>query len=139
MKKNGKKDMLSGSKEESEHFAKILMEKMDSTVKTVTEQYGGLVKKIDSISSDVSDLKEDMAIMKPALERNCKDMLEVKSDMQEVKKDMREVKNDMREVKKDMREVKSEVHSVKMVVTAISRETNDHEKRIKRVEEKVFV
>ena len=38
-----------------------------------------------------------------------------------------------------MREVKSEVHSVKMVVIAISRETNNHEKRIKRVEDKVFV
>ena len=117
MKKNGKKDMLPGSKEESEHFAKILMEKMDSTVKTVTEQYGGLVKKIDSIGRDVSDLKEDMAIVKPALERNCKDMVEVKNDLQEVK---------------------SELNSVKMIVVNISHEIKDYDRRIKKVEEKVL-
>ncbi|MDP2929796.1 MAG: hypothetical protein Q8O01_07045 [Candidatus Omnitrophota bacterium] len=118
MKKNDRKSIVSGSKEEVEHFAKILMEKMDSTVKTVTEQYGGIIKKIDSMSSDVSDLKEDIAIMKPALERNCKDV---------------------QELKQDMREVKSELKSVKMIVVNISHETNDHEKRIKKVEEKVFV
>jgi len=132
MKKNGKKEIPSGSKGEFEHFSRILMEKMDSTVKTVTEQYGGLITKIDSVSSDVSDIKEDIAIMKPALERNCKDIMELKKDMQEVKKDTLELK-------KDMREVRSDLHSVKTIVTAISHEANGHEKRIKRVEEKVLV
>lgn len=40
---------------------------------------------------------------------------------------------------KDIKEIKSGLHSVKTIVTAIGHETNDHEKRIKRVEERVFV
>ena len=111
MKKNEKKIISAGSKEELEHFTKILMEKMDSTVKTVTEQYGSTSKKIDNVANDVSDLKEDMAIVKPAVET----------------------------LIKDMKEVKSELHSVKMAVMAVSHEVGDHEKRIKKVEEKVFV
>lgn len=110
MKKNGK-NIPAGSKEEFEHFAKILMEKMDSTVKTVTEQYGSIVKKIDNVASDVNDLKDDMAIVKPAVEA----------------------------LSKDMKEVKSELHSVKMAVMTVSHEVGNHEKRIKKVEEKVFV
>ena len=111
MKKNDKKNTPSENKEEFEHFTKVLMEKMDSTVKTVTEQYGSLIKKIDNIGSDVVDLKEDMSIVKPAVEMHGK----------------------------DLKEIKSELHYVKMAVMDVSREMKDHEKRIKRVEEKVIV
>jgi len=111
MKKNGKKSIPAGNNEEFEHFTRILMEKMDSTVKTVTEQYGGIIKKIDNVANDVNDLKEDMAIVKPAVEI----------------------------LSKDMKEVKLELHSVKMAVMNVSHEVGDHEKRIKKVEEKVFV
>ena len=76
MKKNDKKNAPSESKEEFERFANILMEKMDSTVKTVTEQYGSLIKKIDNIGSDVVDLKEDMVIVKSAFEMHSKDLKE---------------------------------------------------------------
>ncbi len=111
MKKNGKKNVPAGSKEEFEHFTKILMEKMDSTVKTVTEQYGSIIKKIDNVASDVDDLKGDMAIVKPAVEM----------------------------LGKDVKEIKSELHSVKMAVMTVSHEVGDHEKRIKKVEEKVLI
>lgn len=111
MAKNGKKSIPTGSKGEFEHFTKILMEKMDFTVKTVTEQYGSIVKKIDGVASDVNGLKEDMAIVKPAVEV----------------------------LGKDMKEVKSELHSAKMAVMTVSHESGDHEKRIKKLEEKVLV
>ncbi len=111
MTKNTKKDIISGSKTEFEHFTKILMEKMDSTVKTVTEQYSSLTKKIDNISDDVSELKNDMAIVKPAVVANSK----------------------------DLKEIKSELHSVKMAVMETSHDTEDLKKRVKKVEEKVLV
>ena len=111
MKKDGKKNMPAGSKEEFERFTKILMEKMDATVKTVTEQYGSIVKKIDNVADDVNNLKEDVAIMKPSVEV----------------------------LVKDVKEIKSELHSVKMAVMTVGHEVGDHEKRIKKVEEKVFV
>jgi len=111
MKKNGKKNIPAGNKDEFERFTKILLEKMDSTVKTVTEQYGGIVKKIDNVANDVNDLKDDMAIVKPAVEM----------------------------LGRDIKEIKSELHSVKMAVMTVSHEIGGHEKRIKKVEEKVFV
>ena len=111
MKKNEKKSTLSGGKEDLERFSKVLMEKMDSTVKTVTEQYSSIIKKIDSVGSDVVDLKEDMTIVKPAVEMHSK----------------------------DLKEIKLELHFVKMAVMDVSREINGHEKRIKKVEEKVLV
>ena len=137
MKKNGKKnetsdnDLIVEIEKKFERHTSILMEKMDSNVKTVTEQYSGLAKQVSELKSDVKDLKNDMAIVKPALERNCK-------DVQGLKQDMVEVKNDLQELKKDMCEVKSELGSVKMVVVNISHEIKDHDTRIKKVEEKVI-
>ena len=40
---------------------------------------------------------------------------------------------------KDLKEIKSGIHSVKMAVMGVSREINGHEKRIKKVEEKVLI
>ena len=59
--------------------------------------------------------------------------------LDKVESEIGEIKNDVQGLKQDMREVKSELGSVKMIVMNISHEINDHEKRIKKVEEKVFV
>ena len=130
MKKNGKKtesknDVITEMKEGFKRHTTALMEHMTKEFKTVAEGHSILVKKLDKVESeigeikkDVHELKNDMAIVKPALERNCKDV---------------------QGLKQDMREVKSELGSVKMIVMNISHEINDHEKRIKKVEEKVFV
>ncbi len=130
MKKNGKISKVEAA--DSGRETRVLLEDIRQQVKIVAEGHGTIIKnledhgkRLDSMSSDISDLKEDISIMKPALERNCKDMLEVKNDLQELKK--------------DMREVKSELGSVKMVVVNISHEINEHEKRIKKVEEKVLI
>ena len=137
MKKNAKKNDTNGNNiiaeidKRFERHTNILMEKMDSTVKTVTEQYSGIAKQMSEIKSDVKELKEDMAIVKPVVERNSK-------DIQELKKDVHVLKNDVQEIKTDMREVKSELHSMNMALMETSHETKDHGKRIKKVEEKVF-
>ena len=131
MKKIAKKnetsnnDIIAEIDKRFERHTNVLMEQMKHEVKTVAEGHSILVKKLDKVESeigeikkDVHELKNDMAIVKPALERNCKDV---------------------QGLKQDMREVKSELGSVKMIVMNISHEINDHEKRIKKVEEKVFV
>jgi chromosome segregation ATPase len=59
--------------------------------------------------------------------------------LDKVESEIGEIKNDVQGLKQDMREVKSELGSVKMIVINISHEMNDHEKRIKKVEEKVLV
>ena len=124
MKKIAKKnetsnnDIIAEIDKRFERHTNVLMEQMKHEVKTVAEGHSILVKKLDKVESEIG---------------------EVKKDVRELKKDMVEVKNDVQELKKDMREVKTELGSVKMIVVNISHEINDHEKRIKKVEEKVFV
>ena len=124
MKKNAKKnetsnnDLIVEIEKKFERHTNILMEQMKHDVKTVAEGHSILVKKLDKVESEIG---------------------EVKKDVRELKKDMVEVKNDVHELKQDMREVKTELGSVKMIVVNVSHEMNDHEKRIKKVEEKVFV
>ncbi len=131
MKKNVKdsdmnnNDMFSKMKEEFKRHTTALMEHMTKEVKGVAEGHGILAKKIDRVEAGLEELREDMAIIKPAVEQNCKDI--------------REIKTDIGEIKKDMKEVKSELHSVKMAVMTVNHEVGDHEKRIKKIEEKVFV
>ena len=116
MKKNAKKNEISNNDiiveidKRFERHTNILMEKMDSTVKTVTEQYSGLVKQVSGVKSDVNEFKNDMAIIKPAVAANSK----------------------------DLKEIKSELRSMNMALMETSHETKDHEKRIKKIEEKVF-
>ena len=110
MKKKAKKN--TGNAPANDEFARhtnILLEKMDAAAKTVTEQYSGIVKKMDSMAIDISDLKTDMSIVKPAVEQ----------------------------LSKDMKEVKSELSSVKFAVMDVSKTTKDHDKRIEKLEEKV--
>jgi chromosome segregation ATPase len=94
------------------------MEHMTREVKTVTEQYGGLTKQTAEMQNDVKELKEDMAIVKPVIQQNSKDI---------------------QGLKKDTKEIKSELHSVKMAIMTVSHEVGGHDKRIKKVEEKVVV
>ncbi|MFH1996662.1 MAG: hypothetical protein ABIJ27_06655 [Candidatus Omnitrophota bacterium] len=110
MKKKAKKNTSNTpANDEFARHTNILLEKMDATVETVTEQYSGVIKKIDSIASDVSELKSDMSIVKPAVEQ----------------------------LGKDMKEVKSELSSVKFAVMDMSKTTKDHGKRIEKIEEKI--
>lgn len=131
MKKIAKKnetsnnDIIAEIDKRFERHTNILMEQMKHEVKTVAEGHSILVKKLDKVESEIGEIKNDVQ--------------EVKNDVQGLKKDMVEVKNDVQELKQDMREVKSELGSVKMIVMNISHEINDHEKRVKKVEEKVFV
>ena len=124
MKKNseknrvGNKDIVAEIKEEFKRHTNILLEKMDTTVKTVTEQYGNLTKQVSGVKNDVEELKNDMAIIKPAVEANSKDI---------------------QELKKDVKEIKSELHSMNMALMETGHETKDHEKRIKKLEEKVLI
>ena len=125
MKKNANKnDMISEIKDEFKRHTTALMEHMTKEVKIVAEGHGILVKKIDKIESelgevkkDVHELKNDMAIMKPIVVANNKELAANS---------------------KDLKEIKSELHSMNMAIMETSHETKDHEKRIKKIEEKVF-
>jgi methyl-accepting chemotaxis protein len=108
-KRTGKNTGNNPANDEFARHTNVLLEKMDATVKTVTEQYGGIIKRIDTMADDVTELKVGMSIVRPAVEQ----------------------------LVKDMKEVKSELSSVKFAVMDVADTSKDHEKRIEKVEEKV--
>jgi len=87
VKKNAKKsdtgnnDMISEIKEGFKRHTSALMEHMTKEVKIVAEGHGILVKKIDKVGSGLDELKNDAAIIKPAVEANSKDLKEIKSEL----------------------------------------------------------
>lgn len=112
-----KDEILSKIEEEFKRHTHVLMEKMESTVKTVTEQHSSAVKKLDELKNDVDGLKYDSAIIKPAVEKHSKDINEVKSEINTMQSVIKEL-----DVKTDRIE-----HKLDTVTT-------DHEGRLRKLE-----
>ena len=104
-------------------------------------------KKTESKNDVITEMKEEFKRHTTALmEHMTKEVKTVAEGhsilvkkLDKVESEISEIKKDVQELKQDMREVKTELGSVKMIVVNTSHEINDHEKRIKKVEEKVFV
>lgn len=117
MKKNDRKNetdsknIVSAVEKRFEHHTNILMEQMRHEVKTVAEGHSVIIRK---------------------LEDHDKKFVKIESDITEIKTDLHAVKS-------DVRAIKSELHSMNMALMETSHETKDHDKRIKKLEEKVLV
>jgi len=105
-------------------------------------------KKTESKNDVITEIKEEFKRHTTALMEHMTKEVKIVAEghsilvkkLDKVESEIGEIKKDVQEgLKQDMREVKSELGSVKMIVMNISHEINDHEKRIKKVEEKVFV
>ncbi len=136
--------------EEIKRHNAVLMEHMDKQVKTTAEQYGSLAKRMDSLCIDVKELKEDMAIVKPAVKK-------LGSELGTVKLELGTVKSELGTVKSELGTVKSELGMVKVAVMENSTKIKklesgqdriekkldttlaDHERRIEKLEHKIAV
>jgi len=117
----------SGIKEEFARHTNVLMEKMDSTVKTVAEQFGGVIKKIDKLTDNVVGLKNDMTIIKPAVEQHSRDLKEIKSELFSTKSEVSSIKM----------AVVDNSHRLDKIEKKLGSNLDNHEKRIEKIEEKV--
>ncbi|MFH1593636.1 MAG: hypothetical protein ABID09_02940 [Candidatus Omnitrophota bacterium] len=131
MKKDAKKNntsnnnIISEIKEEFKRQTTALMEHMTKEVKIVAEGHGILVKKIDNIESELSGVKNDINGLK--------------NDVHGLKNDMAIIKPIVAANSKDLKEIRSELHFMNMALMETSHETKDHEKRIKKLEDKVLI
>jgi chromosome segregation ATPase len=117
MKKNTKKnetdnnDIISEIKEEFKRHTNILMEQMKHEVKSVAEGHGSIIRKLEE-----HDKRFD------------------KVDAKLVEHDKKFAEHD-----KKFAKIESELQSISMAVMDTGHEIKEHGKRIKKVEEKVFV
>ncbi|MFH0763784.1 MAG: hypothetical protein V1927_02125 [Candidatus Omnitrophota bacterium] len=112
MKKN---DKAQKSKEfDLERETRALLENMHSDIKKIAEaqsSHGNRLDKIETAVKEIPTIRSEIKIISMAVEANSK----------------------------DLKDIKSELHSMNMALMDISHVTENHEKRIKKVEEKVFV
>ena len=141
---NKQNNIIPQMKEEFKRHTNVLMEEMKSTVKTVTEQHSQVIGKIDGLRGDVDELKSDMAIVKPAVEKLARDQKEMQSDIKGIKSELGEVKSELHSVeavvtensrdikllKGDIKELKADVKDIKEGQDEIRHLTQDHEQRL---------
>ena len=117
MKKNIKKnettnnDVITEIKEEFKRHTNILMEQMKHEVKTVAEGHSSIIRKLEEHDERFNDIDERFD-----------------------KIDSKFVDHD-----KKFAKIESELQSISMAVMDTGHEIKEHGKRIKKVEEKVFV
>jgi len=121
MKKNEKKFDL-------ERETRVLLEDVRHGLKTVAEGHGSLARKLDD---------------------HDKKFVKIESDLVVIKTDLRFIKSELGSTKSELGSVQSELHSVKAAVfdtnhritdlqKTVSERFEDNEKRINRLENKVF-
>lgn len=124
MKKNdkknepGNKDIVAEIKEEFKHHTNILMEQMRHEVKTVAEGHGVIIRK---------------------LEKHDEKFEQIEHKLEDHDRKFAKIESDIVEVKTDLHAIKSELHSMSMALMETSHETKDHEKRVKKLEEKALI
>lgn len=117
MKKGGKKsestnkNVISEIKVEFKRHTNILMEQMRHEIKTVAEGHGSIIRKLEEHDKRFNDIDERF------------DKIDSK----------------LTEHDKKFAKVESELQSISMAVMDTGHEIKEHEKRIKKVEEKVVV
>ena len=116
MKKNSKTPKAKTTDLERE--TRVLLEEIRHEVKTVAEGHGVIVSKLDDIDN--------------MLRKNESDHFKIEMDVESIKS-----KTGTIDIKLDR--IERELETVKNAVMDTSNVTKDHEKRIKKVEEKVFV
>lgn len=124
-------DIMPQLKGEFERHTNVLMEKMDSTAKTVTEQYSSVIRKIDGLRDDVDELKNDMAIVKPAVEANSRGLKEVKSELNSINM---AVMDSSRQIKQNTSKINDLNTKVDRIEQKLDTVTTDHEDRLKKLE-----
>ena len=87
-----------------------------------------LDQKLKPIQEDISELKEDVGVLKT-------EMKEVKEDIAELKEDVGVLKVEMKEVKEDIAELKEDVSVLKEDVSVLKEDVNDLETGMKKMRE----
>lgn len=84
---------------------------------------------LQTITKDMTDMKNDMTDMK-------KDMTDMKKDMTDMKKDMTDMKKDMIDMKEDMIDMKKDMVDMKKDIQRLKEETKDIRLHIENVTDK---
>ena len=113
MRRKITKETNPASEYDSQRETRVLLEGMNKGIKIIAEQHGDVVKRLDSIDSEIGLIKSDVGSIK----------LELGS------------------VKSDLKSVKSELGSVKMAVMEVDNKLtiniSRNDERFRKIEEKL--
>lgn len=79
---------------DTQRETRVLLEHIRSDVRTLSEQHGDIVKKLDNIESDVTTLKEGVSVIKLVLQDHTKDIQELKKGQLQIENTIKGVMSD---------------------------------------------
>ena len=77
-KKKDTKPAKSSSEYDSQRETRVLLEEMNQGIKTVGEQHGGIVKRLDNIESKLGQHDQELQIIKSVVQSNNSELKSVK-------------------------------------------------------------
>lgn len=98
-----------------------------------------LKEEISGVKSDVAELKSNMIELKTDVAKLKTDVAELQTDMIIVKRSVRTLESDMEKVFIELHEIRQEHVAGFGLYKEIEKRTFNHENRIAKIEEKVFV
>lgn len=81
-----------------------------------------LDEKLKPIQADISELKEDVSVLKAEMKEVKEDIAELKEDVSVLKAEMKEVKQDIAELKEDVRVLKEDVSVLKVEMKEVKQD-----------------
>jgi len=123
MKKNGKASKI--NKTDLEQETRVLLEDVRHGLTAVAEGHGLLTKRLDGHERKLNEISDVVR--------------KIDANYFKLQMDTESVKSQVGTIDIKIDRMERDINAVKNAVMDISREVKDHEKRIKKVEEKVLV
>ncbi len=139
---------------DSQRETRVLLKEMNQGIKTIGEQQGSIVKKLeehdgrfDKMESEINIVKSEVNIVKSEVNTLKSEVNSVKMAVMDNSKEIKELKIGQQELKTEVNTVKSELSSVKTAVmevddkvdklnTKLDTNISQNEERFRRLEDK---
>ena len=115
----------------------VLLEAMGKDIRVAAEAMADIQPKITSIDNRIVTLEADMAIIKPAVQKNTKDFIALRDEVKSMGDTLRTLTNDVEGMKFFTIETKREFEGVKTELRLVRGDVSGFTSRLATVESKL--
>jgi chromosome segregation ATPase len=133
MKKNSEEHKT--DKSDFEQKTRVLLEEIHQQVKTVAEGHGDIILKLNEHDKKFNKIESELGTVKMAVMTIIGDVKTLRSDVDTLKGDVKMLRSDVGTLKGDVKTIKGDV---KTLNNKLDENITNNEKRISKLEEKVF-
>ena len=138
MKKKTTKPIKASPEYDSQRQTRVLLEQIRSEVKTVSEQHGSIMEKLEGHDKQFTNIESELNTVKSDLISVKSDLISVKSDLISVKSELTTVKVAVMDNSKQIKDLKTGQQELREKVERIENKLDtvvtDHEQRLQKLE-----